>query len=69
MPRNPALNPYEGGGGTGPEGPQGPPGQGVPTGGTTGQALVKASSTNFDTNWQTISGGGGSGNQYFPAGW
>lgn len=32
--------------------------QGVPTGGTTGQVLAKASSTNYDTVWQTISGSG-----------
>lgn len=31
---------------------------GVPTGGTTGQALVKLSNTNFDTGWAPISGTG-----------
>jgi hypothetical protein len=30
---------------------QGPPGQGVPIGGTSGQALVKNSGTNYDTSW------------------
>ena len=32
---------------------QGPPGQGVPAGGTTGQFLVKATNTDFDTQWIT----------------
>lgn len=32
----------------------GPPGPGVPTGGTTGQALTKVSGTAFDTQWSTI---------------
>ena len=35
---------------------------GTPTGGTTGQALVKASDTDFDTEWATVSGGGGLSN-------
>jgi len=34
-------------------GPQGPAGQGVPTGGTTGQVLTKSSATNYDTAWAT----------------
>ena len=38
---------------TGLQGPQGPAGPGVPTGGTTGQILVKSSNTNFDTGWST----------------
>jgi hypothetical protein len=44
-------------------GPAGAPGTngtngvGVPTGGTTGQALVKASNTNYDTTWTTIQSG------------
>ena len=47
----------------GPAGAQGPAGSngtngtngvGVPTGGTTGQALVKASGTNYDTTWASI---------------
>jgi len=36
---------------TGPQGPAGTAGAGVATGGTTGQILVKGSSTNFDTAW------------------
>lgn len=39
---------------TGPTGPQGDPGEGVPTGGATGQALVKDSSADYDTSWQDI---------------
>ena len=35
-------------------------GQGVPTGGTTGQALVKKSDTDYDTEWKSVGGGGGS---------
>jgi hypothetical protein len=31
----------------------------VPAGGTTGQALVKASDTDFDTEWDDVGGGGG----------
>lgn len=38
---------------------QGPPGMGVPTGGTTGQVLAKASEDNFVTEWVDPSGGGG----------
>lgn len=47
-------------GDTGPQGPQGNPGTngsngvGVPTGGSAGQALVKNSSTNYDTKWQSL---------------
>ena len=40
-------------------GQRGPAGQGVPTGGTTGQVLKKASNTNYDTEWADESGGGG----------
>jgi hypothetical protein len=36
-------------------GPQGPTGPGVPTGGTLGQVLVKNSSGDYDTLWQTLS--------------
>ena len=32
-------------------GPPGPPGPGVPAGGTAGQLLVKASATDYDTEW------------------
>lgn len=42
-------------------GPQGDPGEGVPTGGTTGQVLAKASNTNYDTEWVDQSGGSGGG--------
>lgn len=35
----------------GPPGPVGPAGQGVPTGGTVNQVLVKASGTDYDTAW------------------
>jgi hypothetical protein len=34
---------------------QGPTGQGVPSGGTTGQYLKKSSGTNYDTSWGTLS--------------
>lgn len=34
-------------------------GEGVPTGGTTGQVLTKASDDSFDTEWTEASGGGG----------
>jgi hypothetical protein len=50
-------------GATGPAGPTGATGAtgatgpGVPTGGTTGQALEKASGTDYDTHWVTIGGG------------
>jgi hypothetical protein len=40
-------------GGTGPEG------KGVPAGGTTGQALVKKSATDYDTQWAAGGSGGG----------
>lgn len=33
---------------------RGKPGEGVPTGGTTGQYLVKVSDTDYDTAWQTL---------------
>lgn len=33
---------------------RGPKGEGVPTGGTTGEYLVKASDTDYDTEWQTV---------------
>ena len=44
-------------GAQGPQGPAGTPGQGVPTGGNTGQVLTKASGTNYDTTW-TYAGAG-----------
>jgi hypothetical protein len=37
--------------------PVGQAGVGVPIGGTTGQALVKASNNNYATEWQTITAG------------
>jgi hypothetical protein len=40
------------------QGLPGPQGVGVPVGGTTGQALVKASGTDYDTEWATVSGSG-----------
>lgn len=46
---------------TGEKGPQGAAGVGVPSGGTTGQVLKKASNTNYDTEWADESGGGGVG--------
>ena len=42
-----------------PKGDTGAAGQGVPTGGTAGQVLQKASGTDYDTEWVTPSGGGG----------
>lgn len=41
------------------QGPPGPPGIGVPPGGTTGQALMKLSDSDYDTGWRTPTGGGG----------
>ena len=38
----------------GEQGEQGPPGPGVPQGGTTGQALVKSSNTDYATEWKTL---------------
>ena len=43
----------------GPQGQDGDAGVGVPSGGTTGQVLKKASNTNYDTVWADESGGGG----------
>lgn len=40
-------------------GDQGDPGVGVPTGGTTGQGLVKASNDPYDTAWDDVASGGG----------
>jgi len=42
--------------GKGDKGDKGDPGVGVPTGGTTGQVLKKASSTNYDVEWANESG-------------
>ena len=41
-------------------GPTGPAGVGVPSGGSSGQVLAKASGTDYDTEWITGGGGGGS---------
>jgi hypothetical protein len=45
-------------GSAGAAGPAGPAGVGVPAGGTTGQALQKASNADFDTAWVTPAPGG-----------
>ena len=45
----------------GEDGEPGTDGVGVPAGGTTGQVLAKKSNTDYDTEWQTPSGGGGGG--------
>ena len=37
------------------KGTQGNPGEGVPSGGTTGQVLAKQSGTDYDTEWTTLS--------------
>lgn len=47
----------EAAGATGPQGPAGAAGQGVPVGGSTGQVLRKASSTNYDTEWAAAASG------------
>lgn len=39
----------------GPQGPQGEPGQGVPSGGSTGQFLTKTSGADYATGWTTLS--------------
>lgn len=44
-------------GATGPAGADGADGVGVPAGGTTGQALEKASGTDYDTHWVTSGSG------------
>lgn len=43
----------------GPQGATGATGPGVPVGGSTGQALVKVSGTNYDTQWSTLAGAWG----------
>ena len=43
----------------GPAGPTGDDGEGVPTGGTAGQVLAKIDGTDYNTEWVTSSGGGG----------
>lgn len=44
----------------GDQGNQGPAGQGVPTGGTTGQVLAKSSNDDYATEWVDQAGGGSS---------
>jgi hypothetical protein len=51
-------------GDTGPAGQDGVDGVGVPTGGTTGQVLKKASNTDYDTEWADESGGSGGTSDY-----
>jgi hypothetical protein len=46
-------------GSPGADGADGAAGVGVPVGGTTGQVLTKDSGVDFETSWQTPSGGGG----------
>lgn len=41
-------------GNTGPQGPQGPAGVGLSSGGTKGQALLKKSNTDYDTEWNSV---------------
>jgi hypothetical protein len=51
-------------GASGPAGAAGAPGVGLSSGGTTGQALIKNSNTNYDTSWATVvSTPGGSNTQ------
>jgi len=53
-------------GADGTDGTDGVNGEGVPSGGTTGQVLAKKSNADFDTQWVTPSSGGGSGGGYEP---
>lgn len=39
---------------TGPAGPTGATGPGLPPGGTTGQQVIKSSSTDYDTEWAAV---------------
>lgn len=48
-----ATGPAGATGAQGPQGTQGIPGPGVPVGGANGQALVKKSATDYDTQWAT----------------
>lgn len=41
----------------GPQGPAGPVGSGIPSGGTTGQTLAKASDNDYDTIWSNAGAG------------
>jgi hypothetical protein len=46
---------------TGPAGPTGASGIGLPTGGATGQVLIKNSNTDYDFSWSSITSGSGGG--------
>lgn len=48
-------------GAPGADGADGAPGVGVPTGGTTGQTLIKTSGTDYDTEWAAPAGGASAG--------
>lgn len=37
----------------GPEGPEGPAGAGIPVGGSSGEVLIKNSTTDYDTGWSS----------------
>lgn len=60
-------------GATGPTGPTGPTGAtgsagtGVPAGGTTAQALVKASNTDYDTEWEDVQSGTSAWSDWTPS--
>ena len=54
------MGPMGATGAQGSKGDKGDAGQGVPTGGTTGQVLAKIDGTDFNTQWVTLSTGGGS---------
>lgn len=43
----------------GPAGQKGDPGEGIPTGGASGQVLIKKSDADYDAEWTTMSGDGG----------
>ena len=55
---NATLTKYVCNGAAGATGATGATGQGVPVGGTAGQVLTKINSTNYNTQWTTVSGGG-----------
>jgi hypothetical protein len=48
----------------GTQGIQGPAGPGVPAGGAAGKVLAKKTGTDYDTEWVTQTGGGGTGYSY-----
>lgn len=59
-----ATGPTGAAGPSGPAGTVGATGPGVPTGGTTGQILAKASDTDYDTGWIAAPTGGNSDTDY-----